>query len=94
MLLVDAPHTAYFEDAANERFLAFMESRGSAFRPGPDDFGDLLARHGWWAEPYTLSRLAAGACAWLPAPPERLCPPHDHHWVVRAHLADRHSWLD
>ncbi|MFB7372420.1 class I SAM-dependent methyltransferase [Streptomyces sp. NPDC056222] len=87
VLLVDAPHPAYVEDAANERFLAFMESRGSAFRPGPDDFGRLLGRHGWRAEAYTLSRLAADACSWLPAPPERLCPPHDHHWVVRAHLA-------
>jgi methyltransferase (TIGR00027 family) len=87
VLLVDAPHPAYFEDPANERFLVFMESRGSAFRPGPDDFGGLLGRHGWCAEAYTLNGLAADDCAWLPAPPERLCPPHDHHWVVRAHLA-------
>lgn len=87
VLLVDAPHPAYVDDAANARFLGFMESRGSAFRPGPDDFGGLLERHGWRAEAYTLSGLAAGACAWLPAPPDRLCPSRDHHWVVRAHLA-------
>ncbi|MFF3034067.1 class I SAM-dependent methyltransferase [Streptomyces rubiginosohelvolus] len=86
VLLVDAPHPAYADDPANERFLAFMESRGSAFRPGPDDFAGLLGRHGWRAEAYTLSELAAGACAWLPTPPARLCPPHDHHWVVRGRL--------
>lgn len=87
VLLVDAPHPAYADDPANERFLAFMESRGSAFRPGPADFAGLLGRHGWRAEAYTLSELAAGACGWLPTPPARLCPPHDHHWVVRARLS-------
>lgn len=86
MLLIDAPHAAYFRDPANERFLAFMKSRGSAFQLGLDDFGGFLGRHGWRAEAYTLSQLAAGACAWVPSPPERLCLAHDHHWVARAHL--------
>jgi len=87
VLLVDAPHAAYFTDPANARFLAFMKARGSAFRLGLEDFGGFLNRCGWQAEAYTLRQLAAGACPWVPAPPERLCPPRDHHWVARARLA-------
>ncbi|MFI6484984.1 class I SAM-dependent methyltransferase [Nonomuraea sp. NPDC050663] len=87
VLLIDAPHAEFFRDPANETFLTFMNSRGSAFRLGFDDFGEFLGRHGWKAEAYTLAELAAGACAWVPAPPARLCPPHDHHWVARARLA-------
>ncbi|MFG2294472.1 SAM-dependent methyltransferase [Streptomyces sp. NPDC048603] len=86
VLLVDAPHADYFTDPANESFLAFMESRGSAFRLGLDDFGGFLRRHGWQAEAYTLHALAEGACPWLPTPPARLCPPRDHHWLARARL--------
>ncbi|MET9763737.1 SAM-dependent methyltransferase [Streptomyces sp. NPDC006372] len=86
LLLVDAPHAPYFRDPANARFLAFMKSRGAAFQLGMEDFGGFLDRYGWRSEAYTLSALAAGECAWAPAPPERLCPPHDHHWVVRAQL--------
>lgn len=86
-LLVDAPHTAYFTDPDNAAFLAFMRARGSAFRLGLDDLGGFLARYGWRAEAYTLRGLAGGECGWLPAPPERLCPPRDHHWVARARLA-------
>ncbi|MDX2294552.1 MULTISPECIES: class I SAM-dependent methyltransferase [Streptomyces] len=87
VLLVDAPHSAYFRDPANEEFLAFMASRGSAFRLGLDDLGGLLGAHGWRAEAYTLGGLAEGACSWVPEPPARLCPPRDHHWVARARLA-------
>jgi methyltransferase (TIGR00027 family) len=86
VLLVDAPHTDYYTDPANETFLAFMTSRGSAFQLGFDDLGDFLRHQGWTAEAYTLRQLHAGECSWLPAPPERLCPPRDHHWVARAHL--------
>jgi methyltransferase (TIGR00027 family) len=87
ILLIDAPHAEFYRDPANEKFLAFMKSRGSAFQLGLDDFGSFLRRRGWQAEAYTLRQLSAGACAWLPSPPKRLCPPHDHHWVARAHLA-------
>ncbi|AIR97006.1 class I SAM-dependent methyltransferase [Streptomyces glaucescens] len=87
VLLADAPHAAYFQDPANAAFLAFMRARGSAFRLGLEDFGGLLDRCGWQAEAYTLRELAAGRCPWVPAPPERLCPPRDHHWVARARLA-------
>ncbi|MFD5713140.1 class I SAM-dependent methyltransferase [Streptomyces pharetrae] len=87
VLLADAPHAAYFRDPANAPFLAFMQARGSAFRLGLEDFGGLLNRCGWQAEAYTLRQLAAGGCPWVPAPPERLCPPRDHHWVARARLA-------
>ncbi|WFE47871.1 SAM-dependent methyltransferase [Verrucosispora sp. WMMD1129] len=86
VLLVDAPHTDYYTDPANETFLAFMTSRGSAFQLGFDDLGDFLRHQGWTAEAYTLRQLYAGECSWLPAPPERLCPPRDHHWVARAQL--------
>lgn len=86
-LLIDAPHTEFYADPANARFLAFMESRGSAFRLGLDDLGGFLGRHGWQADAYTLRQLSAGACAGFPPPPARLCPPHDHHWVARARLA-------
>ncbi len=87
VLLVDAPHAEFYRDPANEGFLAFMRSRGSAFQLGLDDLGGFLGEHGWQAEAWTLGELAAGACAWVPPPPERLCPPHDHHWVARARLA-------
>ncbi|GGW63949.1 hypothetical protein GCM10010503_46370 [Streptomyces lucensis JCM 4490] len=87
VLLIDAPHADYFRDPANERFLAFMRARGSAFQLGLEDFGGFLGSRGWQAEAYTLRQLAEGACGWLPAPPGRLCPPHDHHWVARARLA-------
>ncbi|MGC5052398.1 SAM-dependent methyltransferase [Micromonospora sp. DT48] len=87
VLLVDAPHADFFTDPTNETFLTFMRSRGSAFQLGLDDLGDFLRHQGWTAEAYTLRQLHAGECAWLPAPPERLCPPHDHHWVARAHLS-------
>ncbi|MEV7805612.1 SAM-dependent methyltransferase [Microbispora sp. NPDC088329] len=87
ILLIDAPHADFYRDPANERFLTFMKSRGSAFQLGLEDFGGFLREHGWQAEAYTLRELSAGACGWLPSPPGRLCPPHDHHWVARAHLA-------
>ncbi|MEV7617223.1 SAM-dependent methyltransferase [Streptomyces sp. NPDC089799] len=87
VLLIDAPHADYFTDPANETFLAFMKSRGSAFRLGLDDFGGFLRGHGWEAEAHTLHALAEGACPWLPTPPARLCPPRDHHWLAHARLA-------
>ncbi|MFI6403223.1 class I SAM-dependent methyltransferase [Streptomyces sp. NPDC050548] len=87
VLLIDAPHSAFYDDPANAEFLAFMRARGSAFRLGLDDFAGFLRPLGWQAEAYTLRQLAAGACGWLPAPPGRLCPPRDHHWVARARLA-------
>ncbi|MEV2242454.1 SAM-dependent methyltransferase [Micromonospora sp. NPDC049891] len=87
VLLVDAPHTDFYTDPANETFLAFMRSRGSAFQLGLDDLGAFLRHQGWTAEAYTLRQLHAGECRWLPSPPERLCPPHDHHWVARAQLS-------
>ncbi|MFC9947381.1 SAM-dependent methyltransferase [Streptomyces pratensis] len=87
MLLVDAPHADFHRDPANASFLAYMRSRGSAFELGLEDFGGFLGLRGWQAEAYTLGELSAGACAWLPAPPERLCPPNDHHWTARARLA-------
>ncbi|WP_204001025.1 SAM-dependent methyltransferase [Micromonospora lutea] len=87
VLLVDAPHADFYTDPVNETFLTFMKSRGSAFQLGFDDLGDFLRHQGWTAEAYTLRQLHAGECPWLPAPPGRLCPPHDHHWVARAHLS-------
>ncbi|GIJ09306.1 SAM-dependent methyltransferase [Micromonospora andamanensis] len=87
VLLVDAPHTDFYTDPVNETFLTFMKSRGSAFQLGFDDLGDFLRHQGWTAEAYTLRQLHAGECPWLPSPPERLCPPHDHHWVARAHVS-------
>ncbi|MFI6762819.1 SAM-dependent methyltransferase [Micromonospora sp. NPDC050417] len=87
VLLIDAPHGDFYRDPANEAFLAFMTARGSAFQLGFDDFGGFLGEQGWRAEAYTLRDLASGACDWLPTPPQRLCPPHDHHWVARAHPA-------
>ncbi|MFI5798208.1 class I SAM-dependent methyltransferase [Streptomyces sp. NPDC051677] len=87
VLLIDAPHAEFYRDPDNEQFLAFMKSRGSAFQLGLDDFADFLGRYGWRAEAYTLRQLSEGACAWLPSPPARLCPPHDHHWLARAYLA-------
>jgi methyltransferase (TIGR00027 family) len=85
VLLIDAPHAEFYRDPDNATFLAFMAGRGSTFQLGFDDFGGFLGEHGWSAETYTLHDLAAGACAWFPAPPPRLCPSHDHHWVARAH---------
>ncbi|MET8509121.1 SAM-dependent methyltransferase [Streptomyces sp. NPDC004787] len=88
-LVVDAPHSQFFADPQNYRFLQFMSAHGSPFIQGFDDLAGFLNSHGWNAEAFLLEDLARGACSWLPKAPSRLCPPNDRHWIARAEILSK-----